>query len=122
MRRKRIPRPHVPGLVGFPRMEPVPSRRAHVLTILNLKGGVGKTHTAWLLASVCQERQLRVLVVDTDTQGNITTSFLPEHDGKPGIEALFDSSQEADAGPLIRNTAHSHVDMIPSSRALARFD
>src|SRR5207244_615067 len=44
------------------------SHCAHVLTVLNLKGGVGKTHSVWLLASVCQEQSLRVLLVDTDTQ------------------------------------------------------
>ncbi|MDD5751802.1 MAG: ParA family protein [Candidatus Peribacteraceae bacterium] len=42
-------------------------RRAKVITVINLKGGVGKTHTAWLLAGVCQERGKKLLVVDTDT-------------------------------------------------------
>lgn len=55
----------IPTMFGFRQ------RRAQVITVINLKGGVGKTHTAWLLAGVCQERKRRVLVVDTDTQGNI---------------------------------------------------
>jgi MinD-like ATPase involved in chromosome partitioning or flagellar assembly len=46
----------------------------HVITVLNLKGGVGKTHTAWLLAAVCQERGKRILLIDTDTQGNLRGS------------------------------------------------
>jgi hypothetical protein len=27
-----------------------------VLTVLNLKGGIDKTHTVWLLTGVCEER------------------------------------------------------------------
>jgi chromosome partitioning protein len=63
--------------------------QAKVITVINLKGGVGKTHTAWLLSSVCQERSLRLLVVDTDTQANLTNSLLPERNEQPGLEALF---------------------------------
>ena len=44
-----------------------------VVTVLNLKGGVGKTHTVWLLASVSQERSLRILAVDLDTDGNLSS-------------------------------------------------
>ena len=51
--------------------------RATAITVINLKGGVGKTHTVWLLAGVCQERGKKLLVIDTDTQGNITKSLLP---------------------------------------------
>ena len=97
-------------------------RHAKVITVINLKGGVGKTHTAWLLASVCQERSLRALVVDTDTQGNLTNSFLTERDALPGIEALFDPAADVQAHALIRRTRFSHVDIIPSNQALAHFD
>jgi len=61
---------------------------AHVITVLNLKGGVGKTHTSWLLASVCLERQQRILLIDTDTQGNLSNSFLPDAPHRPGVEAV----------------------------------
>jgi ParB/RepB/Spo0J family partition protein len=50
--------------------------QAHVLTVLNLKGGVGKTHTSRVLASVAQEREQRILLIDLDTQGNLSKSFL----------------------------------------------
>jgi chromosome partitioning protein len=96
---------------------------ATAVTVINLKGGVGKTHTAWLLAGVCQEKGKRLLVVDTDTQGNITKSFLAPPDSPlPGIEALFDPRTDPDPLSLIRTTRFSHIDLLPSSPALAAYD
>src|SRR5437660_1012834 len=103
-------------------MDAVPARRAAVITVLNLKGGVGKTHTVWLLASVCQERGHRCLAIDLDTQANLTGSFLPERDDRPGTEALFHPGAEADASALVRQTAFPHIDLLPASPQLARFD
>lgn len=99
-----------------------PEHRATVLTVLNLKGGVGKSHTAWLLAAVAQERGRRLLAVDLDTQGNLSTSFLPEPDGRPGVEALFDVTADPDPAALVRSTAFRHIDVIPAGPALARHD
>ena len=96
--------------------------RATAITIINLKGGVGKTHTTWLLAGVCQEREQRVLVVDTDTQGNISRSLLAGGSPLPGVEALFDPRTDADPESLIRCTRFSHIDLIPASPPLAAYD
>jgi hypothetical protein len=64
---------------------------ARVITVLNLKGGVGKTHACWLLASVAQARGQRVLLADLDTQGNLSMSFV-------GPDGLQDSRQACLAG------------------------
>lgn len=93
-----------------------------VVTILNLKGGVGKTHTSWLLASVSQEDGRRILLIDTDTQGNLTGSFLKTSDTQPGVETLFQPGCNPDIRALVRHTEHSHIDVIPASAALAPFD
>jgi septum formation inhibitor-activating ATPase MinD len=45
------------------------SHTARVVTVLNLKGGVGKTHTTWVLASICQERGKRQNQQDAGTKG-----------------------------------------------------
>jgi chromosome partitioning protein len=98
-------------------------QRAKAITVINLKGGVGKTHTAWLLAGVCQEQRKKVLVVDTDTQANITRSLLESGQlATPGIEVLFDPAKDADPAPLIRPTRFSHIHLLPSSPALAARD
>ncbi len=103
-------------------MPPEPHPAAKAITIINLKGGVGKTHTAWLIASVCQERALRVLAVDTDAQANLTNSFLPERDGTPGIEDLFNPAADQRVHALIRRTQYSHIDILPSGPGLVHFD
>jgi chromosome partitioning protein len=95
---------------------------ARVITVLNLKGGVGKTHTAWLLASACEDRSKRVLLIDTDTQGNLSGSFLHDADPVPGVEMLLHPGSDHDPLPLIRRSSFSHIDIIPSSPAVARFD
>jgi len=97
-------------------------RQSKVLTVINLKGGVGKTHSVWMLTSVCQERSLKTLAIDLDTQANLTGSFLPNQDDRPGVEALFNPASEPDAVGLVRQTRFSHVSIIPSRLELARFD
>ena len=104
-------------------MRPASNRRATAITVINLKGGVGKTHTVWLLAGVCQERGKKLLVIDTDTQGNITKSLLPPAwEPIPGVAALFDPRTEIHPGNLIRPTRYSHVDLLPSNPLLATYD
>lgn len=48
---------------------------AAVITVANFKGGVAKTSTAAALAQGLNLRGHRVLVVDTDPQGSLTTLF-----------------------------------------------
>ncbi|HLV22159.1 MAG TPA: ParA family protein [Polyangiaceae bacterium] len=55
--------------------EPAPRRSAHVLAIFNHKGGTGKTTTAVTIAAGLAARGKRVLLVDTDGQGNVAVSL-----------------------------------------------
>lgn len=101
---------------------PSSARHAKAITVLNLKGGVGKTHAAWTLAAVCQERKRRLLLVDLDTQANLTGSFLPEAEKLAGSDTLFNPTAENEIAELVRPSAYSHIDVIPASSRLARFD
>ena len=102
---------------------PAPTdRRARVITSLNLKGGVGKTHLCWLIASVCQERGHRCLIVDLDQQANITQSFLPAHTEPTGVERLFDPSADIEPQDLVRQTEYASIDIIPVTGHFARQD
>lgn len=70
--------------VSFPRsrsaMElppslPTPQGRARVVTVINQKGGVGKTTTVINIAAQIALRGFRVLVIDSDPQGNCATGL-----------------------------------------------
>jgi len=68
-----------PGVYGFEQAErcvelggrAIPRR----ICVVNQKGGVGKTTTAFTLAAALADLGRRVLCVDLDAQANLTTSF-----------------------------------------------
>jgi chromosome partitioning protein len=97
-------------------------RTARVITSLNLKGGVGKTHLCWLIAGVCQERGKRCLVVDLDKQGNISTTLLGENIAGPGAEAFFNPAVDPQVHSLVRRSHLNFIDAIPGNFALEQFN
>lgn len=101
---------------------PRPARHATVLTVTNLKGGVGKSHTCFQIAGVCQERGRRVLLIDCDAQGNLSGSFLADPHRQGGVEVFFNPASEPDPSVLVRKTSYDHIDVIPATVALSRYD
>ena len=97
--------------------------RATVITSLNLKGGVGKTHLCWLIAGVCQEQHKRCLVLDLDKQGNISTTLLgAEAAMKMGCEAFFNASIDPVISDLIQQSPLTGIDCIPGSFRLEQYN
>ena len=54
---------------------PTPQGRARVVTVINQKGGVGKTTTVINIGAQIALRGFRVLVIDSDSQGNCATGL-----------------------------------------------
>ena len=68
-----FPKPR--SAMELPRSLPTPQGRARVVTVINQKGGVGKTTTVINIAAQIALRGFRVLVIDSDSQGNCATGL-----------------------------------------------
>ena len=105
------------------------------ISVINMKGGVGKTTIAALLARHGAQRlDPRVLAVDLDPQANLSQALMAEDayrsfldDQSPSIVEVFNgyqpptsgsaSARELEASNVARNTSSPNLTVIPS-----RFD
>ncbi|MFT5594037.1 MAG: chromosome partitioning protein [Oceanicoccus sp.] len=98
----------------------------HVWAVANQKGGVGKTTTTVCLAGLLREQGHRVLMVDLDPHGSLTSYFKYDPDE---IEfSTFDLFMHEGKVPedlpkkIIRHTTKEGIDLFPASTALATLE
>jgi chromosome partitioning protein len=65
-------------LRGAPRFRPLSERHAAIISVLNLKGGVGKTTVTAHLGAALHAKGYNVLLLDLDLQGSLSSLFIPE--------------------------------------------
>ena len=105
---------------------------AKVISLLNQKGGVGKTTMAFNLARAIMERGKKVLCIDMDPQANLSRFFghRPEHSEYSVFNLLVNSVRELKpihrpvllSDVLIESELASLPDLLPSSQALSGFE
>jgi chromosome partitioning protein len=114
---------------------------ATVVSLINMKGGVGKTTLATQLAHSADKDRYRILVVDLDPQSNLSQSLMGprkyvEHlsKGLPTVAQIFDdyvgTSRDSSAPRpidlnevIVKNAGYwsnSNLDLIPSRLELSR--
>ena len=104
-----------------------PHNRPIVLSVVNHKGGVGKTTTVINLAHALvklgkkQGTDYRVLVVDSDPQANATSVLFPEGldlSRAPTLANVYDERNPLSITQAITQTSIPNLDLIPSSIGL----
>lgn len=96
-----------------------------IWAVANQKGGVGKTTSAVSLAGHLVNQGARVLLVDMDPQGSMTSYFGYDPDDMPqSIYTLFQLDQftEQNIVPVLTKTKVDKLTLLPATTALATLD
>ena len=91
------------------------------ISIINLKGGVGKTITAINIAYILSSLGNRVLLVDNDKQGN-TSKFFDAHSYDAPSLADVLTEKDFPARSAIVPTEYKGLDVLPANMNLLRAD
>ena len=92
-----------------------------IISLVNQKGGVGKTTTSINLSASLALEGKKVLLVDLDPQGNATTGVgFNKGDIEKSVYEVFNGV--SDISEVILNTRFRSLDLLPSSLQLAGID
>ncbi|XZL20577.1 ParA family protein (plasmid) [Clostridium perfringens] len=85
-----------------------------VIAFVNQKGGVGKTTLSINIASVLADLGYNILLIDNDSQSNVTNTFLTEEPQKTLYNVMLN---DMDLKEVIQNTGIKNLDIAVNSLA-----
>lgn len=90
---------------------------AIVIAVTNQKGGVGKSTTTFHLARAAVEKGYRVLLIDADPQGNLTsvTTAEPVMDDQAGLADVLSARAEETMRDVIVPGIWPGLDVVPTT-------
>ncbi len=96
-------------------------RQPRIISVVNQKGGVGKTTTTINLSAALAEQGQRVLIVDLDPQGNASTGLGIDHENR---QVTVYDLLVGDAFPedVIQETSQENLYIIPANSDLSSAD
>ena len=103
------------------------SEKLQVITVVNFKGGSGKTTTAAHLAQYLALRGYRVLAIDLDPQASFSAlhGYQPEFDvgeNETLYGAIRFDEQQRSLKEVIRKTYFGNLDLVPANLELMEFE
>ena len=91
-----------------------------IISIYNLKGGVGKTAISVNLSYLAAEQGYRTLLWDLDIQGSTTYYFRVKPKIKGGLKKLIRG--KSNLGYWIRGTNYDNLDLLPSDSSYKKME
>lgn len=90
-----------------------------IISVINQKGGTGKTTTAVNLSSALTRLDKKILLIDFDPQGNATSNLnVDKHEGKSIYDVLINKQ---DINTVIRNVKDiDNLDLVKANISLAK--